>query len=59
MEGCRYCISVLGLKDFLVLIAAKRIVSRIELQNILIDMEAKDRIIIKSENLALILDQFN
>lgn len=58
----RFCkksgISVLGLKDFLVLIASKRIVSVVELQNILIDMEAKDRIIIKSEDRALILDQF-
>ena len=58
----RFCkasgISVLGLKDLLVLIAAKKIVSRIELQNILVDIEAKDRIIIKSEDRALIMDQF-
>ena len=58
----RFCkasgISVLGLKDILVLISAKKIVSMIELQNILVDIEARDRIIIKSEDRALILDQF-
>ena len=58
----RFCkvsgISVLGLKDILVLIAAKKIVSMTELQKILTDIEAKDRIFIKSEDQALIMDQF-
>ena len=57
----RFCkvsgISVLGLKDILVLIAAERIVSMTELQKILKDIEEKDRISIKSEDQALILDQ--
>jgi predicted nucleic acid-binding protein len=56
---CKVCgISVLGLKEILVLIAAKKIVSMIELQKILKDIEAKDRIFIKSEDQALIMDQF-
>jgi len=58
----RFCkasgISVLGLKDILVLIAAKKIVPMIELQKTLLDIEAKDRIFIKSEDQALIMDQF-
>jgi predicted nucleic acid-binding protein len=58
----RFCkksgISVLDLKDLLVLIAAKKIVSMTDLQKILKDIEAKDRICIKSEDRALILDQF-
>jgi len=62
LKVIRFCrasgISVLGLKDILVLIAAKKIVSMIELQKILLDIEAKDRIFIKSEDQALIMDQF-
>jgi predicted nucleic acid-binding protein len=58
----RFCkasgISVLGLKDILLLIAAKKIVSMTELQKILTDIEAKDRISIRSEDQTLIMDQF-
>jgi predicted nucleic acid-binding protein len=58
----RFCrvsgISVLGLKDLLALIAAKKVVSLTEMQKILSDISAKDRVFIKSKDRDLILDQF-
>lgn len=58
----RFCrvsgISVLGLKDLLALIAAKKVVSLTEMQEILNDISAKDRVFIKSKDRDLILGQF-
>jgi predicted nucleic acid-binding protein len=51
-------ISVLGLKDLLVLIARKKIVTMTEMQKILTNIDLKDRITIKNKDRLAILDQF-
>ncbi|MEI8003180.1 MAG: hypothetical protein WCG94_02475 [Methanothrix sp.] len=59
----RFCkesdISVLGLKDFLVLIAMKRVVSLADMKTILRDIADKDRTFIKEKDLATIINNFS